>query len=736
MSKIIDRMLLKSFHGISFLILFIFLSSLYLPISRADDEIRIITVGEQDDDSSFEEPFSFTVIDREEMDRRGVINFKDLFRYEPGVDVRRSRRYGIEDINIRGLDGNRILYEFNGVRLPERYEFGPFRQTRGQWLDLLSVGQVDIIKGPASVLYGDGALGGVVSFSSLKPEDFLGEDSEAIQTAFMLSSENNSISEVLRFGVEDTSGLMALFSISRSDSTEPRPIADANLINRQNNDSTGINGQIMIPLSDDIKLRLNAVGSNQITRTKIGQGNLPAGQWGYTVNKDHEKISNLLGQFVASVEFDSLMDNPILSGVELDLYYQDASQKDQRFESRTTQLAELERSSKTNSISQVSGLKASRKHNVIQGDVIHGLHYGFDYSRTFNSRRRDRIQENLSDGTKTRELPLGIFPVKDYPDTITNRAGIFFEDSLEIDALKLIAGVRYESVSMNTLPDLTFEKSGAVATSSDVISPSWRLAALYNVDESHALWINYNRSFRAPLYSEINSGFTNLNAGYQTISSPDLKPEINNGVEIGMRGRHDHIKYGITGYYNYYEDFIYPARFVGLNCAFEGGRCIAQYQTVNAEKAVIYGFEGYAEYSSLPEGYGLKIRTGFNYSVGDDLEFNQPLTSIDPPKAVIAIGYHEPSKRWSSELVGSIYGRARVPDESLVFIPSSYIRWDLLGSVSISPDFRINLGILNLFDYRNYSYSDTKYILDTGYKDMSGFSLPGRSYQLGFSLRL
>ena len=96
MSKIIERMLLKSFHGISLLILFIFLSSLYLPISRADDEIRIITVGEQDNDSSFEEPFSFTVIDREEMDRRGVINFKDLFRYEPGVDVRRSRRYGID----------------------------------------------------------------------------------------------------------------------------------------------------------------------------------------------------------------------------------------------------------------------------------------------------------------------------------------------------------------------------------------------------------------------------------------------------------------------------------------------------------------------------------------------------------------------------------------------------------------------------------------------------------------
>ncbi len=732
------RLILAFFRASSSLpIAFAYLCIFFTPFpSFAEEELRIITVGEELDDPSYEQPSSFTVIDREEMDRRGVINFKDLFRYQPGIEVRRSRRYGIEDINIRGLDGNRILYELNGVRLPERFEFGPFRQTRGQWIDLLNIGEVDIIQGPASVLYGDGALGGVVSFSSLNPEVFLGEDDRAAQAVVMLSSENNSMSELVRFAAEDLKGIMALFSISRSDSEEPHPIADSDLINRQNNDGTGFNAQIMIPFSEDVKFRLNTVGSKQITRTTIGQGNLPSGEWGYVVNQDEETITNQLWQLVASLEFDSLMENPLFSGMKFDIYYQDASQVDQRFEHRTTTSAELERNAKTRAVSQVSGFNLSRKQEVLLGDLVHELNYGVDYSRTYNSRRRDRIQKNVEDGSKTRELPLGNFPVKDYPDSLTNRLGAFLQDTLIIDSLKLIAGLRYESYSMNTLSDSTFEKNGALAGSTDATTPTWRLAALWSLDESHVIWMNYNRSFRMPLYSEINSGFTNLNSGYQTISNPDLKPETGDGLELGLRAHYERIKYSLTGYYNRYSNFIEAGRFVGTNCEFDQGRCVAQYQTVNAEQAVTYGVEGSAEYSTVPDGYGLKIRSGFNYTVGNDLEINQPLTSIDPPKAIVAVGYHEPNDGWSAELIGTAFARARIPADSELFIPSSYIRWDLLASWTVGSNFKINFGVLNLFDYRHYSYADTKYILDTGYRDMSGFSLPGRAYQVGFTLRL
>ena len=487
---------------------FSFSSEVFSPRLHAEEEIRIITVGEDEtSEDGFDDPASFTVIDRDEMDQRGVINFKDLFRYQPGIEVRRSRRYGIEDINIRGLDANRILYELNGVRLPERFEYGPFRQTRGQWIDLLNIGKVDVLEGPASVLYGDGALGGVVSFSSLNPEDFLGEDERAAQAVVMLSSENSSVAELFRFAAEDSRGIMALFSVSRSDSEEPHPISDSNLINRQNNDGNGLNGQVMIPLSQDIKFRLNAVGSNQITRTTIGEGNLPSGQWGYVVHKDYETIANQLWQLVASIEVDPLMTNALLSGTKLDVYYQDASQVDHRLERRTVSSAEVERIGKTRAVSQVSGLNLSRKHDIWQGDTVHELHYGVDYSKTFNSRRRDRIQKDLEDGTKTRSLPLRDFPVKDYPDSMTTRLGALVEDTWVIDSLKLIAGFRYESFSMETLPDDAFARAGAIASGAESQTPTWRLAALWSIDDAHAIWVNYNRSFRMPLYSEINSGF-------------------------------------------------------------------------------------------------------------------------------------------------------------------------------------------------------------------------------------
>ena len=54
-----------------------------------------------------------------------------LLRYEPGVSVRNDLRYGLQDVNIRGIEGNRILFQLDGIRLPERFEFGPFNIGRG-----------------------------------------------------------------------------------------------------------------------------------------------------------------------------------------------------------------------------------------------------------------------------------------------------------------------------------------------------------------------------------------------------------------------------------------------------------------------------------------------------------------------------------------------------------------------------------------------------------------------------
>ena len=66
---------------------------------------------------------------------------------------------------IRGLGGNRVLVYSQGVRL-ENQQFG---EEHGLGLNDAGIESVEIIKGPASLLYGSDALGGVLYFN---PEKF------------------------------------------------------------------------------------------------------------------------------------------------------------------------------------------------------------------------------------------------------------------------------------------------------------------------------------------------------------------------------------------------------------------------------------------------------------------------------------------------------------------------------------------------------------------------------------
>jgi hemoglobin/transferrin/lactoferrin receptor protein len=61
-------------------------------------------------------PSSVSVHDRAELDRLNVNNIRDLVRYEPGISVGGAgQRAGTTGYNIRGIDGDRILTQVDGV---------------------------------------------------------------------------------------------------------------------------------------------------------------------------------------------------------------------------------------------------------------------------------------------------------------------------------------------------------------------------------------------------------------------------------------------------------------------------------------------------------------------------------------------------------------------------------------------------------------------------------------------
>lgn len=137
------------------------------------DEIEITVTGTRTARPVQDSSATITVIEANDIERNIVQNLDDLVRYEPGISTSRSpNRYGFQDFNIRGIDGNRILTQVDGVRLPEAFEFGSTQLGR-DYIDPETLKRVEIIRGSASTLYGSDAIGGVVTFLTKDPSDFL-----------------------------------------------------------------------------------------------------------------------------------------------------------------------------------------------------------------------------------------------------------------------------------------------------------------------------------------------------------------------------------------------------------------------------------------------------------------------------------------------------------------------------------------------------------------------------------
>lgn len=91
------------------------------------------------------------------LSRKGTQNIMEGIAQIPGVS-NLSTGTGIAKPVVRGLTGNRVLVYNQGVRL-ENYQFG---EEHGMGVDASGIAGVEVIKGPASLLYGSDALGGVV----------------------------------------------------------------------------------------------------------------------------------------------------------------------------------------------------------------------------------------------------------------------------------------------------------------------------------------------------------------------------------------------------------------------------------------------------------------------------------------------------------------------------------------------------------------------------------------------
>lgn len=108
-------------------------------------DIEITVTGTRSDRPVKDTPGNITVIESEDVDKQLINDLADLIRYEPGVSVRNGRNRGNQDFTIRGIGGNRVLIQVDGIRQPDNYT--PTNTSRN-YFDLETLKRVEIIRGP------------------------------------------------------------------------------------------------------------------------------------------------------------------------------------------------------------------------------------------------------------------------------------------------------------------------------------------------------------------------------------------------------------------------------------------------------------------------------------------------------------------------------------------------------------------------------------------------------------
>ncbi|WP_368221491.1 TonB-dependent receptor plug domain-containing protein [Aeromonas sp. R3-1] len=134
------------------------------------NETMVITAT-QTKHTELSAPANVSVITRVDLDKRSVMDLTDTLKTVPGVSFIPSTPNGRYEIKLRGMGGKYALILLNGHRLNAREVM---EDNDGNDFDIASIPvaaieRIEILRGPASSLYGSDAMAGVINIITRTP---------------------------------------------------------------------------------------------------------------------------------------------------------------------------------------------------------------------------------------------------------------------------------------------------------------------------------------------------------------------------------------------------------------------------------------------------------------------------------------------------------------------------------------------------------------------------------------
>ncbi len=132
---------------------------------------KVVVSASRVEQTSQKETRTIESVGREQLDEIQPVSVADALKFEPNVSVAGGPVPGSQSVNIRGLEGNKILQSIDRTRVKTKFSPRPSYS-----LDPSLIKSIDVVKGPVGSLWGSGAIGGVVSQETVSAADLVDED--------------------------------------------------------------------------------------------------------------------------------------------------------------------------------------------------------------------------------------------------------------------------------------------------------------------------------------------------------------------------------------------------------------------------------------------------------------------------------------------------------------------------------------------------------------------------------
>ncbi|BEN10984.1 ligand-gated channel protein [Serratia marcescens] len=562
----------------------------------ADETMTVVATGNQR--SSFEAPMMVTVIEGNSPESQTAGTAADMLRRVPGITVTGSGRSNGQDLMMRGYDRRGVLTLVDGIR--QGTDTG---HINGTFLDPALVKRIEVVRGPSALLYGSGALGGVVSYETVDAADLLlpghdrgfrvygtaGSGDHSLGMGASAYGKTDNLDGLLSFGTRDVGNL------------------------RQGNGFDAPN--------DETISNVLAKGTWKIDDNQSLSGNLRYYNNNAQEPKNPQTPASSSGNLMtdrSTIQRDAALSYKLKPAgqdwldAEAKVYYSDvkinahANGSEDEARKQTTKGAKLE----------------NRTRLFADTFASHLLTYG-------------------TEAYKQEQTPGGA--TESFPQAKINFASGWLQDEITLRDLPvtLLAGTRYDNYK------------GSSDGYADVDADKWSSRGAVSITPTDWLMLfgSYSQAFRAPTMGEMynDAKHFSIPMGPTTITNywvpnPNLKPETNETQEYGFGLRFDDLmladdslQFKASYFDTKAKDYITTDVTMELGRGPRGPYCISCTTfSTNIDRAKIWGWDATLSYKTPWFGWDLAYnRTrGKNETTGDWLSSINPDTvtsSLDVP---------------------------------------------------------------------------------------------------------